>query len=150
MITLEDAAKMTYDSYQLQVAKLHYEYLDTNEKLKSAKEKESELLESFLEELPEDIEELCDHSVSMEESDLREELRKSIKDTLSLMNQCLSISSEESHLKATYNAYNHIRILDVMNELSDITDERKKEELMDELMDRMGIFVEEKKKMMIE
>ena len=145
MITLDDAAKMTYDAYKLQVAKLQYEYLDAHEKLKPAKEKESDLLESFLEELPEDFEELYEHSASMEEEDLREELRKSVKNTLSLMDKCISTKSEETQLRATYNAYNQMRLLDIMSELSGITDEDEKEKLMDELMDRIGIFVEERR-----
>ena len=140
-MVLEDVATMTRDEYKLQMAKLKYEELDFVNKINEAKKQEAENLDKLLNSLPDDPEELrqCDPSEVLDSKKLREHIKKCV----SLMNLACSTASEQMKLKITYQGYNKLRLLELMEKLPGVTDEEEKRCMHCEMMKRVEWMMED-------
>lgn len=140
-MVLEDVATMSHDDYKLQMAKLKYEELDFMNKLKAARQQESENLRELVNKLPDDPEELLhfDQREFLSSGKLQEHIKKYV----SLVNLLCSTTAEQMKLKATYNGYNKLRLLELMEKLPEITDDDERKCLHCELVKRMEWMMED-------
>lgn len=140
-MVLEDVATMSHDEYKLQLAKLKYEELDFMNKIKEARKQEAEDLNKLLDSLPDNPEELrqCDPNEFIDSKKLREHIKKCV----SLMNLACSTTAEQMKLKVTFQGYNKLRLLELMEKLPGITNEDEKKCAHCELMKRVEWMMED-------